>query len=151
MIAIGAGTRRDTRAGERSYEFRRRLGEVHAPHRRAAAATPEGGEVAIGPGWSIAVGARCDALVLGAAKDLQDYLLTSMGELALLRRVDDVAAEARAGERVIVLATGDELPDVGARLTVARSYRLVCGAERVVVCGRDARGALRRAASTWKT
>lgn len=126
---------------ERSYEFRRRLGVVHELDRRDAAATPDAAEARVGQGWSIVVGARCASLVLETAKDLQEYLLTSMGESVLLRRVDDVAAEARAGRRVIVLTTRDELPDLGGALTVARSYRLVCETARVVVCGRDARGA----------
>jgi hypothetical protein len=131
----------DRPPAERPYEFRRRLGVVHPPDRRDAAAVPDGDEVAVGPGWSIAVGARCDALVLDVARDLQDYLFTSMGESVLLRRVEDVAAEARTGVRVLVLATRDELPQLGERLATARSYRLVCGAQRVVVCGRDPRGA----------
>ncbi|HEX2186977.1 MAG TPA: hypothetical protein VHN78_15890, partial [Chloroflexota bacterium] len=43
-------------------------------------------------------------------------------------------------QRVIVLATKDELPDLGGALSVPRSYRLVATPERVVVCGHDARG-----------
>lgn len=130
-----------TPRAERAYEFRRRLGMVHTPNRRDEAATPDADEVVVGEGWSIVVGARCEPLVLETAKDLQDYLLSSMGESVLLRRVGDVAAAARAGRRVIVLGTREELPDVGGPLTAARSYRLVCEGERVVVCGRDARGA----------
>jgi hypothetical protein len=74
----------DRPPAERPYEFRRRLGVVHPPDRRDAAAAPDGDEVAVGPGWSIAVGARCDALVLDVARDLQDYLFTTPDELAPL-------------------------------------------------------------------
>ncbi|MGN6674377.1 MAG: hypothetical protein ACTHMA_13815, partial [Thermomicrobiales bacterium] len=41
----------------------------------------------------------------------------SMGESVLLRRVADVAAAARDGAQVIVLATPAELGDFGAALT----------------------------------
>lgn len=132
---------KDWPAAERNYEFRRRLEVVHAPDQRDAATTPGHDEIAVGRGWSIAVGAGCEALVLDVAKDLQVYLLTSMHESVLLRQVDDVAAEARSGERVIVLGTRDELGGLGAELSAPRSSRLVCEPGRLVVCGYDARGA----------
>jgi hypothetical protein len=47
---------------------------------------------------------------------------------------------AKNGAKVIVLGTKAELPAVGKGLTVARSYRLLTAAGRIVVCGRDDRG-----------
>src|SRR5919204_2569898 len=110
---------------ERAYAFRRRLDVVHQPDRRDPAERPDGDDVAIGEGWSIVVGERAAPLVLAIAQDLQDYLLVSMGESVLLRRVPDVAA-ACAAERTIVLATRRELPEVGAGLSAPRTYRLQC-------------------------
>jgi hypothetical protein len=135
---------RPVRAGsdttERAYEFRRRLEIVHRPDRRDPMARPTGDEFLAGEGWSIVVGADAAPLVVNVAKDLQDYFFESMGESLLLRRASDVAGAARSGKRVIVLATKAELPDMGGDLTVAGSYRIVASAERVVVCGCDARG-----------
>jgi hypothetical protein len=131
---------------ERPYAFRRRLAEVHAPDRRDLAATPSGGEVVLDCGWSVVAGAGCAPPVLNAARDLQDYLFTSMGLSVRLLRVDDAAAAARDGERVVVLTTRDEAPEHGAALAAAGSYRLFCTASRVVVCGADPRGAFQGSA-----
>ena len=80
---------------ERPYAFRRRLAEVHAPGRRDPDAAPDGTETVLDPGWSVVVGAAGAPPLLTAAKDLQDYLLTSMGLSLRLLRVADPAAAAR--------------------------------------------------------
>jgi len=131
----------ESHAIEQPYAFRRRLETVHQPDRRDPDARPTPDEVAIGDGWSIVIPRDAPPHVLTVAQDLQDYLLVSMNESVLLRRVDDVAAVASRGEKVIVLASRDELPDLGAGLATSRSYRLVVAPERIVVCGADDRGA----------
>jgi len=150
---------------EPNYGFRRRLSVVHRPDRRTLGSVTLGSEAlgskALGSGapggaapelassashalvddgWSILIPRSASALVLTTAQDLQDYFLTSMGVSVLLRRVVDVAAAAAGGERCIVLATAQELPALGAGLSKARSYRLLCSAGRIVVCGHDERG-----------
>jgi hypothetical protein len=125
---------------ERPYEFRRRLEVVHQPDRRDPQAQPEGDEVRVGESWTIIVSQQATPLVLGVAQDLQDYLLVSMGESVLVRKVDDVAAEAQAGDRMIVLGTRAALDTLGGALVAPRSYRLVCTPGRVVICGADERG-----------
>lgn len=125
---------------EQPYAFRRRLDIVHQPDRRDPEARPEETEFAIGKGWSIVVGTSATPLILDVAKDLQDYLLTSMGESLLLERVNDVASAAREGEGVIVLATRADLPEIDDGLSTPRGYRLVCSPARVVICGADDRG-----------
>jgi hypothetical protein len=126
---------------ERSYEFRRRLVTVHQPDRRDPAARLQAGEFAIGAGWSIVLAANADPLLLNVARDLQDYFLVSMGESLLVRREADLSAVARAADRVIVLATRADMPDCAVQAMEPRSYRLVAGPGRGVVCGADGRGA----------
>jgi len=126
---------------ERSYEFRRRLAVVHKPDRRDASVQPTENDTLVEEGWSILIPSGCSPVLRAAAQDLQDYLLTSMNVSVLLRPVDDLSPDAGSGERCIVLGTQRALPGVGAGLTMPRSYRLLCVPERIVVCGRDERGA----------
>lgn len=136
---MAAQAERESRVqqAEQPYAFRRRLDIVHQPDRRDPEARLEEDEFIIGKGWSIVVGTSATPLILNVAKDLQDYLLTSMGESLLLERLDDVASAARDGERVIVLAARAELPEFSDGLSTPRSYRLICSPKRVVICGAD--------------
>ncbi|MHB0877499.1 MAG: hypothetical protein ACYC5O_15785 [Anaerolineae bacterium] len=126
---------------ERNYEFRRRLAQVHRPNRRDPALRSAADETAVGDGWRIVFAVAASAVVVTAAKDLQDYCFTSIGVSVLLGRSDDVAGEAAHGERTIVLATAAELPRQAGDLTVPGSYHLDVAPERVVICGCDDRGA----------
>ena len=126
---------------ERAYEFRRRLEVVHQPDRRDPTVRPDNKEVEIGAGWSLVIGEQAGPLLYAVARDLEDYLLVSMGESVPLRRVSDVGQAARGGGKVFVLATRDELPEFGAALTTPRGYRVQCTPESIVVCGDDERGA----------
>ncbi len=125
---------------ERAYDFRKRLDIVHQHDRRDPEAKPAQDKVLIDDAWSIVVGRQVSPLILAVAKDLQDYLMVSMGVSVAVRRSDDVAAEPPHGRRAVVLATKAELPLVGADLSVPRSYRLICSSEAVIVCGNDERG-----------
>ena len=118
---------------ERAYDFRKRLDIVHQSDRRDPEAKPAQDEVLLDDGWSIVVGREAAPLILAVAKDLQDYLLVSMGVSVAVRLSDDVASEPRQGGRAVVLATKPELATIGAELSVARSYRLICSSEAVIV------------------
>ena len=122
---------------ERNYEFRRRIAVVHKPNRRDANAQPGSKDVLIEDGWSIIIPTNASEVIVTVAKDLQDYLFTSMGVSILLRAAADVSA---TGTNSIVLATKQELPDLGAGLNVPRSYRLLVSPGRVTVCGNEDRG-----------
>ncbi len=126
---------------ERGYEFRRRLEVVHQPDRRDPTVLAGDHEVAIGAGWSIVISEQAGALLYGVARDLEDYLLVSMGESVPLRRVKDVASGAQGEARVIVLATKAELPDLAAEVATPRGYRVHCTPTALIVCGDDERGA----------
>ncbi|MBP1994839.1 hypothetical protein [Paenibacillus eucommiae] len=125
---------------ERKYEFRKRLEEVHKPNRRDLDRKPKQDEVAIAEGWQIVISESSGPLVRNVAQDLQDYLLVSMRISVLLRLVSNVEEAAVSGERVIVLAAAEELPELGKELEKPRSYRLVASPDRILICGKDERG-----------
>ena len=64
---------------ERSFEFRKRLNVVHRPDRRDFGLQPAEGEAALEDGWRIVVADSVSEFLIDTAKDLQDYLFTSMG------------------------------------------------------------------------
>lgn len=127
---------------ERMYEFRNRLEIVHKANRRNPLYTPSQDEIEVNGDWRIVINQDASALTLNVAIDLQHYFLVSMNVSVLLQRVDlqQVQDEANQGEHVIVLATKDELQDMGASLQVKRSYRLIAARQRIVVCGHEDRG-----------
>ena len=122
---------------ERNYAFRQRIDQIHRPDRRHLDARPEGHEVGIEDGWRIAVPQNASSYLLDVAKDLQDYLFTSMRVSTLLLRADDLS---RTGGQIIVLGTRETASDAGTALTVPRSYRLQIAGDRIDVCGYDERG-----------
>lgn len=125
---------------ERKYEFRRRLEVVHKPGRRDSAVAPEADEVEITEEWRIVISEHAGSLVFQVAKDLQDYLLVSMGVSVRIRRVSDIGEVTAAGQRVIVLAPKEELDGLGEGLGKSRSYRITAASQKIVVCGYDDRG-----------
>ncbi|MCD9021632.1 hypothetical protein [Cohnella silvisoli] len=126
---------------ESKYEFRRRLEEVHKPNRRDPNIRASQNELEIADDWRIVVGEAAGSLLLNTAKDLQDYLFTSMNVSVRLLRVKDVQEAAASGERLIVLATKEEMPAQGGKLVKTRSYRIIAEVNRIVICGYDERGA----------
>ncbi|BBH23544.1 hypothetical protein Back11_48890 [Paenibacillus baekrokdamisoli] len=126
---------------ESKYEFRRRLEEVHKKNRRDPNVRASDDELEISDDWSIVVSETAGALLLNTAKDLQDYLFTSMHVSVRLSRVKDVQEQSSSGERVIVLATKEELQLFGDKLVKSRSYRIAAEVNRIVICGYDDRGA----------
>ena len=122
---------------ECNYAFRQRLDQVHRPDRRDPTCRPNDGETVIENGWRIAVQEGAADYLVGVAKDLQDYLFTSMGVSTSLIRVDDLST---VGEEVVALGTPETLAGIGEALSVPQSYRLQIGASRITVCGHDERG-----------
>ena len=125
---------------ERNYEFRKRLEVVHRPNLRQANTTIEQDEFVIEDGWTILIGTEAQPLVVSVAKDLQDYLFTSMNVSVFVRRTEELQAAAEKAEKVIILATKEELPHLGGALSIPRSYRYMSCSKRIVICGFDDRG-----------
>ncbi len=126
---------------ERNYDFRKRLEVVHKPNRRNPVVRAVAGEPEISEDWRIVMDEEAGPLLMNAAKDLQDYLFTSMNVSVRLTRTGNIAEAAAGGDRVLVLATKEQLPALGGALEKSRSYRIVVDADRIVVCGFDDRGA----------
>lgn len=126
---------------EPKYAFRRRLNVVHRPDRRDYELGAQPDDVVIDETWSIVIGRQTSPLILNVAKDLQDYLLISMHVSVVIRRVSDVAVAANTGKKSIVVATKEELPELGGALSKPRSFRAVIAADQVWICGYDDRGA----------
>ena len=118
---------------ERNFQFRQRLNQVHRPDRRDPALTPAAGEIVIDDSWRIALSPDASEYLVQVAKDLQDYLFTSMGVSTLLVR-------DAAGAKTISLTDQSASPQLAASLAKPRSYRLVVQPNQITVCGFDERG-----------
>ena len=125
---------------ESNYSFRRRLDQVHRPERRDPNVKPDANEVVLEEGWRIIIAEDASPYVVGVARDLQDYLFTSMNVSVLLVRETTGVEADRPGRRVILLTTQESVPDHEPRLTVPRSFRLVVHSDRIVVLGCDELG-----------
>ena len=125
---------------ESNYQFRQRLAQVHVPDRRDRHASPAAGEGMIETGWRIVISESAAPLIVNAARDLQDYLFTSMRVSTLVVRSRQLAQDGRDQRNVIILGTKTDLPAAGRRVTRPRSYRLLSAPGRVIICGHDDRG-----------
>jgi len=121
---------------ERNFQFRERLNTVHRSDRRDPAQQPVAGETVIDSNWRIVINPQASEYLTQVAKDLQDYLFTSMGVSVLLVREGSPEASGAA----IRLITRDDAPAIAESLAKPRSYRLIVDAGSITVCGFDERG-----------
>ncbi len=126
---------------ERNYEFRRRLSRVHRPGRRDPAAAPGPRDWLLETGVRIVIRSGAPPVIQNTARDLQDYLLTSLGVSALLVETGAPARAVRETGPAVFLGTRRDWPAWGRGLDQPGSYRLIVEPGRAVVCGCDARGA----------
>lgn len=126
---------------ERKYGFRSRLDVVHKPDRRDPHAQPQDEELEITDEWRIIISDQACELLAMTAEDLQDFFYRSMNVSVRLARTSDLAHAAQSAINTIILGTKTELPEFGEALATARSYRIVAGDRRIVVCGNEDRGA----------
>ncbi len=109
---------------EAKYQFREFLDQVHRPHRRNPQAKPLPAEIVIDQDWQIVVDPDAAPLVWQAARDLQDYLLTSMNISLPIRH--------RNAPRSIVLTVK--------ALAKKRSYNFEVTRDRITISGHDPAG-----------
>lgn len=127
---------------ERNYEFRKRLLEVHKPDRRDYSAILQSNEVMVDDNWDIVIPDNADRVMLNAAKDLQDYLFTSMGVSVRLNKVSNniLKNELECNGKKIILVTKELIMGLGKDLDTPRSYRFICSDDKIILCGYDERG-----------
>ncbi len=126
---------------ETNYEFRKRLMEIHKHGRRDYGVSPSQDEVLIGDDWTIVVSDRAGRVIFNAARDLQDYLLESMGVSVRLKKSCCIEKEASQGICKLILAVKEDLKDAGKDLDTPRSYRVISGSDSITVCGFEEKGA----------
>ncbi len=121
---------------EQNYEFRKRMLEVHKKNLRDDKAVLSENEMAIQDGFTIFVSENAGDVILTAARDLVDYLFTSM---KLSARVKAGKYEGQENALVIALASeaGVDLGDNA----VYRGYRIDTKEHAVFIYGFDERGA----------
>jgi hypothetical protein len=125
---------------ERNYEFRKQLLEVHRHDVRDFGAVKGSGQLEISSDFSIYIETLTDRVILTAAKDLQDYLLLSMGLSLPLKKAGD-STEGR--DKAILLAVnGDAFPETG-KGKIPGSFKLKCDDQGLVIYGIDTRGLAR--------
>lgn len=123
---------------EKNYDFRKRMDIVHKPRSRNHELEPRHDEVALCDGWQIVIAKNCSAVILHAAKDLQDYFSVSMDiSVSLLRRPPEKLPLLK---KCIVLCEKKDLPELGTGLNLAKSCRIKVSKEQIIVCGFDDRG-----------
>ena len=117
---------------ERNYQFRERMLEVHRKNLRDFTLTAENDEFEINEGILIAIGKDCDIVIETAAKDFNDYLMTSMEIGGAVSRKSDVSG-----------AINVKIADTSVDMTGADStkgFRIDTSADGITVFGFDARG-----------
>ncbi|MCF7854060.1 MAG: hypothetical protein K9N51_04620 [Candidatus Pacebacteria bacterium] len=121
---------------ERAYEFRRRMDMVHAPNIRLTTASASDRETVIDDSWRITLPDCAAPLTVNVARDLHDYLFTSMRVSVPIERMKTPAER----EKTILLTDRTDSPKLGNDLSIPRSYRLKVVDDGISVCGCDARG-----------
>ena len=125
---------------EKNYQFRQRLNQVHVPNRRNVNAAPMAGEWMIENGWRIIINASASTLTVNTARDLQDYLFTSMQISVLVIKTGNLAKACKDQRSAVILGTRADLRALGGQVTRPGSYRLLCASGHVIICGHNERG-----------
>lgn len=119
-----------------NYDFRQELLQWHKPGLLCNDYVPEPNMVHVDERFCIVVPEDSTEVLLTAAKDLQDYLFTSMGCSVALRRTDISISPQYS----IIVATAEQLHINWLYEPVPASYEITVDAERITICGFDERG-----------
>ena len=120
-----------------NYDFRQEMLQWHRPGLRDRSYRPQAGMVNLEDGFSIVIGKDAGEVLTTAAKDLQDYLFTSMECSVPVRWVSDLS---QIPEKAILVATAQQLGRQWPYEAVSAAYEITVAKNRVTVCGFDERG-----------
>lgn len=110
---------------EINYQFRQRFSIVHQPDRRDMEKRKGENQIEIDSSWIISIPEDSDAVMVNAARDLEDYFFTSMN---ISLKV--VKGKCENFDKVIEYSIGD-VPE--------NSYRFAVTDEKVTLCGNNSR------------
>ncbi len=125
---------------ENNYDFRKTLNKVHKLNRVNPSLVPGANETAVGNCWQIEIPVDSTDYIVNMARDLQDYLFTSMNVSVLVTRSASNATTCCKPSGIIRLTTKAASPALGDGLKVARGYRIIVKPNEVTVIGFDERG-----------
>ncbi len=111
---------------EINYQFRQRYSIVHSKNRRDNEKRPSDNQIEVTSDWCITLPDNADVVLTNAARDLEDYLFTSMEISVRIERENRCRTERR-----IAYGIDESLPD--------NSYRFAVDKDRITLCGRDSR------------
>ena len=120
---------------EQIYAFRQDLLQVHKPNLRCTGFQPTAEMISIDERFCIVAADDSGEVLLTAAKDLQDFLFTSMKvsvPLYLRRDLTDLPSHSILVATAHRMGTEEE--------PVPASYTLTVQPDRIIVCGMDERG-----------
>ena len=120
-----------------TYEFRREMMQIHRPDIADPNYVPKAEEIGIDEDWSIVIAKNCGQVLLTAAQDLQDYLLTSLNVSVAVKRREKLT---ELPAKTILIATCDRMETAWEAEKIPASYRIAVSADAVVICGIDERG-----------
>ena len=126
---------------EKNYDFRKRMLQVHKSGIRDRSLIAEKDELVISDGACIIIPDSAGAVINRAAIDFQDYLMTSMGISAVIKKSADILHETHSGEGSIIFASKEHLDCDLMEGDSPRGYRIDCG-RNIIITGYDEAGAM---------
>ena len=112
---------------EINYQFRQRFSIVHRSDRRDFDKNCPDGFVEVNGGWCITIPKNADAVLMNAARDLEDYFFTSMKISLRVVRED----EAGDYKKKIIYGVDNSIKE--------HSYRFKVSENEIVLCGQNSR------------
>ncbi len=132
---------------EQSYDFKRRMLEVHTPGRSRPDIWKKIPGLVVDDSWEIVYPKSAGRVLRYSAHDLTEYFEVSMEVFPHLRAVEDISSAAAPGR--IVLATADDLPPLAPRNTEdsagnaraqALAFRIIVRSGGIIIVGASERG-----------
>ena len=120
-----------------TYEFRKEMMQIHRPDIADLNYLPKAEEVGIDECWSIVIARHCGRVLITAAQDLQDYLLTSLNVSVAVKRREKLT---ELPAKTILVATCEQLGTAWGNENIPASYRIEVSQTAITVCGIDERG-----------